>query len=118
MLARHSHTATPTSGDCSKPYLWTESLIKPQTATLISTTRSTTPKPKNSLAKAKKKAKAVAKEKERGEDEAAAKVKMEEAGIGHKIIHHLLSTSPSTANTAEQKYQAASNCWKKQQDDK
>ena len=43
----------------------------------------------------------MAKEKEKVEEEAAAKVKVEEAGNGRKNIHHLLSKSPSTANTVE-----------------
>ena len=76
-------------------------LIKPPTATRISTTRGKTLRPEYSLAKAKKKAKALAKEKEKVEDEAAAKAKVEEAGNGRKNIHHLFSKSPSTANTAE-----------------
>ena len=76
-----------------------ESLIKPPTATRISTTRTTTLRPNYSLAKVKEKAEAVAKEKEKVEDEAAAKAKVEEAGNGLKNINHLLSKLPSTANT-------------------
>ena len=102
--ARPSPTATLISEDCSKRYLWRESLIKPPTATRIATMLSTTLRPKYSLAKAKENAKAVAKEREKVEDEAAAKAKVEEAGNGRKNTHHLLSKSPSTANTAEEEY--------------
>ena len=60
----------------------------------------------------------MAKEKEKVEDEAAAKPKVEEARNGRKNIHHLVSKLPSTANTVEKRNHAASNCWKKQKDDK